>query len=88
MSGTNKLAAEKNQRTLLELVSQPGNGTCAPSHKLYDRLCHSLGTNFCFSIQIHARIARPELQDGPRITWASSSGASRDGTYSLRFRRN
>ena len=27
MSSTNKLAAEKNQRILLELANQPGNGT-------------------------------------------------------------
>ncbi|GJE98718.1 ArfGap-domain-containing protein [Phanerochaete sordida] len=58
MSGTNKLAAEKNQRILLELVNQPGNDACADCKARTPRWAsHNLGIFICVNCaSIHRKM--------------------------------
>lgn len=58
MSGTSKLAAEKNQRILLELVSQPGNDVCADCKARTPRWAsHNLGIFICVNCaSIHRKM--------------------------------
>jgi hypothetical protein len=65
MSGLSKIAAERNQKLLLELAVQPGNGK-SPQQRL---------TSFNIVYQISAPTAKLGIQDGHLIILAYSFGA-------------
>ncbi|KAF8892884.1 putative GTPase activating protein for Arf-domain-containing protein [Infundibulicybe gibba] len=58
MSGQNKITAERNQRTLLDLVVQPGNDVCADCKARSPRWAsHNLGVFICVNCaSIHRKL--------------------------------
>jgi hypothetical protein len=74
-SGISKITTERNQRTLLELVMQPGNGN-ATSQKLLGQFSMNLLLS-----KIFVQIVGHGTRDGLLTIWAFSYGM-----YDTRFR--
>ena len=70
MAHVSKITAERNQRTLLELATLPGNGEYS-SRRLPQ---YSITLVSSLTAQTSVLIAKPRLHDGPRTILVFSSG--------------